>query len=343
MIVKTYIVEDMKEALIRASYELGKDAVIITHRQIKVGKWYNPFKKKKLEVTVALEEKTRKPKKEVVVEKLEDPEAVFEDTRTKYTIHDLIEQNPIFKNISENTKNQLIGYCKLYQKEDEYLTSDEIKSFIEMAFGENGFSKKLRARKVNVLVGPTGVGKTTTIAKIAAKESIENNRKVGLLTIDTYRIGAVEQLGTYASILDIPFEVVQSPDEIQEKINNLRQCDIILVDTLGTSQKNKDKLQDIKAYLDNVKHKMNTYLVMSISTDIETTESIMENYKQLNYDGLILTKFDEISSFTNLWNIVENNPYPVEYFCHGQDVPEDIMLATVDNLIDYSQEIYQDD
>lgn len=346
MIVKTFLVNNMKEAMIRASYELGKDAVIVSHRTVKVGKWYNPFKKKQLEVTVALEEKT--PKREAAYlgnlrpDKKEDPE-VKESLGPRYTVQDLIEKNPLFKNISDRTKSQLIGYCKLNLKEDEYLSLDEIKNFMAMAFKENGFNKKLRARKVNVFIGPTGVGKTTTIAKIAALESIEKKKKLGLITIDTYKIGAVEQLKTYANILDVPFAVVNKPEEMQEKIDELRFCDTILVDTLGTSQRNMEKLEDIKAYIDAIKNKVNIHLVMSISTDRETTDSILENYKKLEYRSLILTKFDEISSFANLWNFIENNTYPVEYFCYGQDVPDDIKRASMDNLIDYSEEIYQDD
>ncbi|HLS53321.1 MAG TPA: hypothetical protein VK031_05070 [Tissierellaceae bacterium] len=333
MIIKTYIVNDMKEALIRASYELGKEAVIISQRPIRVGKWYNPFKKKKLEVTVAVESNRKKqPAEKVVV-----------NNETRYSVHNLIEKNPVFKNISDTTKSQLLGYCKLHLKEDEYLTTEEIKNFMKMAFKDNGFEKKVRTRKVNVFVGPTGVGKTTTIAKIAARESLEKKRSVGLITIDTYRIGAVEQLNTYAEILNVPCEVVQEPKDMQATIRKLRDCDTILIDTLGTSQRNKEKLDDIKKYLDNITNKTNIHLVMSISTDRETTESILENYKKLNYNALILTKLDEISSFSNLWNIVENYSYPIEYFTHGQDVPDDIKRATLDSLIDYSEEIYQDD
>src|SRR5690625_1235515 len=173
MIIKTYIVNDMKEALIRASYELGKEAVIISQRPIRVGKWYNPFKKKKLEVTVAVESnKKKQPAEKVVV-----------NNETRYSVHNLIEKNPVFKNISDTTKSQLLGYCKLHLKEDEYLTTEEIKNFMKMAFKDNGFEKKVRTRKVNVFVGPTGVGKTTTIAKIAARESLEKTRSEGLFTI----------------------------------------------------------------------------------------------------------------------------------------------------------------
>lgn len=338
MIIKKYIVDDIREALVRAKYELGKDAIIISKRNIKVGKWYNPFKKKKIEVTLAIEEGLKEiPKSKEKI--MEQPEPVS----PKYHLQDLIEKNPLFKNANDRIKDQLIGYCKLYLKESEYLLKDEIVDFINSAFKDNCFQRKHDLKKINVFIGPTGVGKTTTIAKIAAQEYLVNKKKVGLMTIDTYRIGAVEQIKTYANILGIPCEVVKEPGEMEEKLDKLKYCDVILIDTLGTSQRNKEKLEDIRRYFEDIMEEINTYLVMSISTDKETTMSILNRYKPLEYDAVILTKLDEISSFTNIWNIIEINNRPIQYFCYGQDVPDDIKVATLDNLIDYSEEIYQDD
>lgn len=334
MIIKTYTTENMKEAITRATYELGKNAVIISQQEIKAGKWYNPFKKKKLQVTFALEEETS-PK--IVVKEPKKRE------EKKYSVEELIEKNPMFKNINDRIKGQLLGYLKLNMKDETDLSSEEIVDFMNIAFKDNCFENKVRFRKTNVFVGPTGVGKTTTIAKIAAHESLVNKRKVGLLTIDTYRIGAVEQLRTYSEILKLQFEVARDASEMQEKLENLKGCDMILIDTLGTSQRNMEKLNDINAYLENIKNKTNRFLVLSVSTDIETTNSIFEKYKFLDYNGLILTKFDEVTNFNNLWNIVEHNEYPVQYFCHGQDVPDDIEKATLENLIAYSEEIYEDE
>ncbi len=386
MIIKTYTVENMKEAIVRASYELGKNAVIISQQEIKVGKWFNPFKKKMIQVTFALEEEgdpkisrepvsppveareeaggesleedrqveleveennapkaygeTEENGKDEVEEEIEEDEEVEEE---KHSVEELIERNPMLKNTSDRIKDQLLGYLKLNMKDENNLSSEEIVDFMEIAFKDNCFQRKLRVRKTNVFLGPTGAGKTTTIAKIAAQESLVNKKKVGLLTIDTYKIGAVEQLKTYSEILKLPFEVVHHPDQMQDKLYKLRDCDVLLVDTLGTSQRNREKLDDIKLYLDNIKNKTNRFLVLSVSTDVETTNSIFETYKHLDYNGLILTKFDEVTSFKNLWNIIEHNEYPVQYFCHGQDVPDDINAATLENLIAYSEEIYHDE
>lgn len=368
MIIKTYTVENMKEAIVRASYELGKNAVIISQQEIKVGKWFNPFKKKMIQVTFALEEEgdpkiSREPvsppveareeaggesleedrQVELEVEENNAPKADAEIEEEKHSVEELIERNPMLKNTSDRIKDQLLGYLKLNMKDENNLSSEEIVDFMEIAFKDNCFQRKLRVRKTNVFLGPTGAGKTTTIAKIAAQESLVNKKKVGLLTIDTYKIGAVEQLKTYSEILKLPFEVVHHPDQMQDKLYKLRDCDVLLVDTLGTSQRNREKLDDIKLYLDNIKNKTNRFLVLSVSTDVETTNSIFEKYKHLDYNGLILTKFDEVTNFKNLWNIIEHNEYPVQYFCHGQDVPDDINAATLENLIAYSEEIYHDE
>lgn len=349
MIIKKYIVNDMKEALIRAKYELGKDAVIIHQRKIKEGKWYNPFKTTKLEVTLAIEEdkdnikdtKEAKDPKETIQNK--DIYGKNNMENTNISKEKNIKTNILFKDANEELKEKLLSYCKLKSLDVNSLTSEDIKDFLNIGYKDNCFKEKLSLGKLNVMVGPTGVGKTTTIAKIAAKEYLENNKKVGLITLDTYKIGAVEQMRTYAEILDIDYEVVTEPNEMINKINKLSHCDILLIDTLGTSQRNKEKLQDIWEYLKDIKEDINTYLVLSISTDRETTLSIMDKYKQLEYDALILTKFDEVSSFTNVWNIMEHTDLPVEYFCHGQSVPDDIEIANIDNLIEYSKEVYSYD
>lgn len=326
MIIKKYIVSDMKEAIIRAKYELGTDAVIISQRTIKVGKWYNPFKKKQLEVTLAVEENITKRTSRVEEKQIDN---------LKSDLRKSIDNERIYEKASDVIKNKLVNYCELHEKEDYKLTIEEKKDFLNLALKYNCFEKKLELERINVFIGPTGVGKTTTIAKIAAREHLINKKKVGLITMDTYRIGAVEQLKTYANILDVPFEVANLPEEMAHKINKLSDCDIILIDTLGTSPNNQEKLDDLKQYLDAIGEKINNYLVLSVSTDKDTINSILERYKLLKYDGLILTKFDEVTVLTNFWYIIENNTLPVQYFCFGQDVPDDIKDATLDNLLDY--------
>ena len=356
MIIKKYIVSDMKEALVRAKYELGGEAVIISQRMVKTGKWFNLFKKKGLEVTVAIEENmdtNKQPQQETTTE-VEDIEVikpseiiignnivnVERSSSDSSFIYD-IEQDPFYSNCSDRLKEQLVNYCKLHDKNNHYLSLQEKKDFFKIVLKQSNIVKRVDLCKINVLIGPTGVGKTTTIAKIAARESLVNKRKVGLITMDTYRIGAVEQLKTYANILGIPCEVVNGPEDMVEKINILSYCDVILIDTLGTSPKDLNKIEEIKKNLLAVNGQMNTYLVLSISTDKNTIMSILEKYKALRYDALIITKLDEVNDIGNLWYFLENNLVPIQFFCHGQDVPDDIQEATIDNLFEYCEENFQ--
>ncbi|MDY0235486.1 MAG: hypothetical protein RBR71_05630 [Gudongella sp.] len=345
MIIKKYIVDEMKEALTRAKYELGGDAIIITQREIRPGKWYNPFRKKKLEVTVALEETYEKKGEEkspkIEQQSVDRVDQIKEETKEKESIKANLD--PFYDGSSEKIKEKLMGFCKLHGKEDLILTLEEKKDFFNIILKTNNFGEKFELGRINVMVGPTGVGKTTTIAKVAAREYLTNKKKVGLITMDTYRIGAVEQLKTYANILGVPFSVVNEPHEMLEKIETMQDCETILIDTLGTSPKDMKKLVEIKKHLNAINKKVNTYLVLSISTDKDTINSILESYKMLHYDALIITKLDEIATTKNLWHLIENNPVPVQFFCFGQDVPDHIELATADNIFKYFEENFKYD
>lgn len=348
MIIKTYRVNNMREALVRAKYELGADAVIISRREVNIGKWYNPFKRKGLEVTVAVERETQKINNTRAKDNLRyaDIDSISNesiDNDKDPLINGPFPQRPETKtnlgnDFNSKLKGQIDVFSQLLGKDKDSLTLDEKKGFMQLVMKDNPLSNKINLGKINVLVGPTGVGKTTTIAKLAAIEYISNEKKVGLITIDTYRIGAVEQLRIYADILGIDFEVANNPDEMTDKVEKLSNCDIILIDTLGTSPKDIKKIEDIKENLNAIQEEINTYLVLSLSTDKDTIISILERYKFLNYNALIITKIDEVSSTSNLWYLIENCTSPIQYFCHGQDVPDDIKMATLDNVFDYCKE-----
>lgn len=348
MIIKTYIVNDMKEALIRAKYELGADAIIISQREVKIGKWYNPFKRKGLEVTVAVEKETKVDNiaQTKANPKYADIEPIYEEPNEKG--NDPLVNGPFTPKSQTKfgLRNDLMGklsdqiniYSQLLGKDKDSLTLEEKKGFVKLVMKDNPLNNKLSLGKINVLVGPTGVGKTTTIAKLAAIESIANKKNVGLITIDTYRIGAVEQLRTYANILGADFEVANNPNEMAAKVEELNNCDLLLIDTLGTSPKDMKKIEEIRENLNAINEEIHTYLVLSLSTDKDTITSILDKYKSLNYDALIITKIDEVSSISNLWYLMENCTFPIQYFCYGQDVPDDIKLATLDNVFDYCKE-----
>lgn len=184
-----------------------------------------------------------------------------------------------------------------------------------------------------VFAGPTGVGKTTTIAKIAGKLALVEKKKVGLITIDTYRIGAVEQLKTYAEIMGIALEVVITLKEMEEAIEKLKYCDVVLVDTTGRSSKNTMQISELRAFVEKASPD-SIYLVMSSIIKNKDIDIILEGYKLLNYDGIIITKLDETSVYGGLVKIIKESNKPIVYITTGQSVPEDIKRPTKKELLE---------
>ena len=174
-----------------------------------------------------------------------------------------------------------------------------------------------------VLVGPTGVGKTTTIAKLAGNLSLVKKKKVGLITVDTYRIGAVEQLKTYAEIMNIPFEVVITIKEMEKAINKMKDCDVVLIDTTGRSSKNKMQISELRAFVDKA-NATSINVVISATTKNKDIKTILEGYRILNYDKVIITKLDETSVYGSIYNISKIANKPIRYVTTGQNVPDDI-------------------
>jgi len=192
-----------------------------------------------------------------------------------------------------------------------------------------------RSKRVMMFVGPTGVGKTTTIAKLAARYSYlqEKRNKVGIITLDTYRIGAVEQLFQYAKMMRLPIEDVVDPNDFNSALNSLNYCDIILIDTVGSSQYDKQKLSKLEKFIRKSDFKIDVNLVLSAGCKLEDLEEIYKNFSFLDLDTLIFTKFDETKAFGTVFSLIYNTDKPVSYFSIGQEVPDDIVVASSDFLV----------
>lgn len=182
-----------------------------------------------------------------------------------------------------------------------------------------------KKRKYVFFIGPTGVGKTTTIAKIASTLKLSKKVKVALITSDTYRIAAVEQLKTYANILGIPLKVVYSPDEMEKTMEELANYDLVLIDTAGRSHNNKEQKEDIHRLLETVpEEQREVFLVMSATTKYKDLVNIAQSYSEIAKYSLIFTKLDETDAIGNVFNIRMLTGAPLSYMTWGQNVPDDI-------------------
>jgi flagellar biosynthesis protein FlhF len=180
---------------------------------------------------------------------------------------------------------------------------------------------------VVALVGPTGVGKTTTIAKIAANMKLLHKRDVALISADTYRIAAIEQLQTFANIAAIPMTVAYSPSEMQLAVEKYRDKHLILIDTVGRSPKNDDQLSDLLRFVDAAEPN-EVHLVMSLTSSAKTMMEITEKFKMLKPNRLLFTKTDESTGPGAILNVLYKQQIPVSYLTTGQVVPNDIIPAS---------------
>ena len=181
-------------------------------------------------------------------------------------------------------------------------------------------------RRLVALVGPTGVGKTTTIAKLAAHYRLKERRRVGLITVDTYRIAAVEQLRTYADIIDLPMEVVSSPREMREALRRMDGLELVLMDTAGRSPKDEVKIRELKSFLTEAEAD-EVHLVLSSVANPRTLQQTADRFASVGTTALILTKLDEASGLGNLLPVVRGCRLPLSYLTNGQNVPDDIETA----------------
>lgn len=176
------------------------------------------------------------------------------------------------------------------------------------------------------LIGPTGVGKTTTIAKLAAMYAIMERKKVALLTVDTYRIAAVEQLKTIAEIMEVPIKVVYSVAQMRDAIMEFNDKDVIFIDTAGRSHKNALQIEELKIYLETAEPN-EIFLVLAGTSKYNDLLDIMAAYSDFNISRLIFTKLDETSSYGPIYNLACKSKVPIAYFTNGQNIPDDIEAA----------------
>lgn len=223
--------------------------------------------------------------------------------------------NSIIEELDFSEKNQALDnvLSSVYQK--IVLKLGEIKPL------EAGDNKP----KIVYFVGNTGVGKTTTMAKLASKFKLDNKLKIAMLSVDTYRIAAIEQIKTYANILNTPMEVVYTPDDMRSMVDKYKDCDLIFVDTAGRSHKNKEQKEDLDSIINAVKDcEKEVFLVVSATTKYSDLKNIASVYGDMFDYRIIFTKLDETRGLGNILNLKLDTGKSLSYVTWGQNVPDDI-------------------
>ncbi len=282
-----------------------------------------------------LEKKLSQPPEEQKEELLKES-LMDENFKFVKMIYSILLENEV----NEKYVNQIMDEVEKVMKKGaslDYILSSIYQKMI-LKFGQPQPIKLSEHKpKVVFFIGPTGVGKTTTIAKIASRFKVEKGKKVALYTADTYRIAAAEQLRTYANILDTPLDIVYSAKELNEELQKAQEeeFDLVLVDTAGFSHKNEEQREETKQLVDQLSEEFEkeVYLVLSATTKYRDLLEIADIYKA-NFDfKMIFTKLDETSCYGNILNMKLYTGADLSYTTYGQNVPEDIEIFNTQNIV----------
>lgn len=249
----------------------------------------------------------------------------------------------VYKTLLENEVNERYANQLLDETEKatrsatslDYLLSNIYQKMV-LKFGQaKPITKGKHNPKIIFFVGPTGVGKTTTIAKLASKLKMEQHQKIALLTADTYRIAAAEQLRIYANILDTPLSVIYTTQELKSAILKVIDYDFVLVDTAGFSHKNQEQRMDMKQLVESVdgEYDKTVYLVVSATTKYRDLVQIADSYKDIANYQLLFTKLDETDTYGNIYNLKQYTGAELSYVTVGQNVPDDISVFNTQKIV----------
>ena len=353
MQIRTFRAPTIAMALEQVKKDLGPNAIILGNKQVTVSP-----REAFVEVTAAVEPDP--PVKPAAPQPLEKDTQMQEDIQeikgflsllisSKNYLTDLQTQKPIAEIyhglltrgfdekqayiLLSKTLADLKGNC-----DDRKLMIDSFcRHLLERVKLSRPFQHVTAGRNspgIFTFLGPTGVGKTTTLAKVAAHLKIKRQARVGVISIDTYRIGAVDQLQTYASILGVPLIVAQSRNEFNAAIDQLRELDIILVDTTGKNfliRQHVDDLKPLFADADSIQ----SFLVLSATAKDGDLKQTISHFRDMNIHSLIFTKVDETTTHGCIMNQLLRFPHPISYLGTGQRVPEDLELVTQKRLLSF--------
>lgn len=351
MKIKKYTGNSTQEAMSKLKSELGLDAIILNTRTVKQKGILGFLKKPLIEITAAYESEKKHTFRK------------SNDQNLLKINNELINLRNTIEQISANSVNKDL---KVHPKLNEYLVGlvnngadesivisilNKLSQQINLDIKDSGSIRNIvkqilfeyigepeplnidnSNQKIIFFMGPTGVGKTTTLAKIAAQLVMKKEYNIGLVTSDTYRIAAVEQLKVYSEILQIPLEVIYTEEDMYKTLVTFKEKDVIFVDTTGKSHRDVDKGDDIFSIVDSIKNK-EVYLVLSGTTDYSTLKSIIEQYSFIDNYKIIFTKLDETERLGNILNIRYLTNKPISYITTGQNVPDDIEIMNKEKIV----------
>lgn len=357
MRIKRFEAPDSKTAFAMVKKELGEDAVILANKTLDAGTanqryevvaamdydletitvaaqsscnlipdnqpaiyGYGSFRRKKTDSPPANPQKLQQPAK--------NNEISFEanDLRLRFT--DLLRQKGVTPQVKKQPPSPAPSPAPRARKRpDPEEVSRWRNQLIDQLQVRPPAIDKAKAPVILVLTGPTGVGKTTTSAKIAAWYKLRENRKVALLSMDCYRIGATDQIRTYARIMQIPCEIVLRKNDLRKAVDRHRDCDLIIIDTAGKSPYDAAHISELASWLSDIGG-IEPQLVLSATTKKEDLKYIIEAYASLGPTGLILTKLDETRAYAALCQQIAGVAIPISYVATGQRVPEDFYVAS---------------
>lgn len=402
MRVKRYVVNALPEAVSRIRTDLGKDAVILDTKEIKVGGFMGMFRKKKMEVIAAVETNSPKqpeaaprktnPEVHAVVEQILQtaqrgtgggtavldppapspvaaavalqPKTADRENQEQYILNEirdlreymvklskqqsfLNELSEPMQQLKERLQQQELdeewieriveGLLEMQKNENRSFQKDEVwqqaKSIIAGWLEPYSNAKISSEARIIHFVGPTGVGKTTTIAKLAAEQTIKRGKKVGFITSDTYRIAAVDQLRTYANILNVPLEVVFSPSDLPKAYRGLAERDLIFMDTAGRNFRSELYVSEVISLLQS-NEPNETILVLSLTGKTTDMSIIADRFTKYGIHKVLFTKLDETTVFGAILNLILKYQLQPTYLASGQNVPDDIERFRVGLYLD---------
>ncbi|MBM7598577.1 flagellar biosynthesis protein FlhF [Virgibacillus halotolerans] len=356
MKVKKYTGPTMPQVMNEIRKELGPEAVILNSKEIQHGGIFGFLKKKRIEVVAALDPDPlpiNQDKRNNAI----NQSVPSTDIDTTAVV--LQEVKHLKKMVALQSQGEKENYQPDYQIAYQYLLDQEvdhryaediinavvkkqesngiepdmkqilrtIKEEINTRLSGLAFEGITKDNKIVHFVGPTGVGKTTTLAKIAANSMLKHHKRVAFITADTYRIAAIEQLKTYAQILDVPMEVVYTNEDYQDAIQQFAEYDLILVDTAGRNFRDAQYVAELEKGLGTGQEHA-TYLVLSLTAKPKDLTEIYQQFYHVPIKGLIFTKVDETRQYGSMINIVLDNQIGISYLTNGQDVPDDLSHAS---------------